>query len=283
MKRLSFVTAILFVSVSALAQNERGILNRFTDPEKGSTVFIEKGHRAINLTGGYRSIKAGGDAASDGYSILSLLNIGEGEFVNYSISPSFSLFFKDDVSLDFRLEYSGYKLDADIRADLREVLNMGVIDDEEERDSIGNLLNIHILGRHMSRKAWGTAVALRRYMSFFGSKTIGLFGEARIYGEYGRIESYPLRDGNQEQLNKSRTSDIWATGLKLGAGICVKLRDNSALTLSIPLLGATYSYTSQRKAKTDSKAHLSQFNISRDVDYLAIQIGYSHYIQGKKR
>ena len=72
---------------------------------------------------------------------------------------------------------------------------------------------------------------------------------------------------------------MWSAGLKLGAGLCVKLRDNSAITLSIPLLGATYSYTSQHKVKTDSNAHLSQFNISRDIDYLAIQIGYSLYLK----
>ena len=281
MKRILCIAAAAFVSLAAMAQSEVGILNRFTDPDIGKTVFIEKGYRVINLVGGYRSIKAGGDVTGDGYSILSLINIGEGEYVHYNISPSFSYFIKDDLSLDFRLEYSGYKLDADIRADLRELLNLGVIADEEEREEIGDLLNIHILGRHMSRKSWGSAIALRRYMSFFGSKTIGLFGEARLYGEFSQIESYPLKNGNQQNLAKSRTSDVWSTGLKLGAGLCVKLRDNSAITVSIPLLGATYNYTSQRKANTDNRAHLSQFNISRDIDYMAIQIGYSLYIKSK--
>ena len=263
MKRILCIAAAAFVSLAAMAQSEVGILNRFTDPDIGKTVFIEKGYRAINLVGGYRSIKAGGDVTGDGYSILSLINIGEGEYEHYNISPSFSYFIKDDLSLDFRLEYSGYKLDADIRADLRELLNLGVIEDEEEREEIGDLLNIHILGRHMSRKSWGSAIALRRYMSF------------------SQIESYPLKNGNQQNLAKSRTSDVWSTGLKLGAGLCVKLRDNSAITVSIPLLGATYNYTSQRKANTDNRAHLSQFNISRDIDYMAIQIGYSLYIKSK--
>lgn len=277
MKRLLCFAAVVSVAMSAFSQNS-GILKRYTDPDIGSTVFIEKGYRSINLVGGYRSIRAGGDATGDGYSILSLLNIGNGEYINYNISPSISFFIKDDLSVDLRLEYSGYKLDADIRADLREILNLESIDDEEEREEIGDLLNIHLLGRHISRKSWGTAIALRRYLSFFGSKTIGLFGEARLYGEYGQIESYPLRQGI-ENKSKLRNSDIWSAGLKLGAGLCVKLRDNSAITLSIPLLGATYSYTSQYKTKTDSRSHLSQFNISRDIDYLAIQIGYSLYLK----
>ena len=277
MKRIICFAAVVSVTLSAFSQNS-GILSRYTDPDIGSTVFIEKGYRAINLVGGYRSIRAGGDATGDGYSILSLLNIGNGEYINYNISPSISFFIKDDLSVDLRLEYSGYKLDADIRADLREILNLESIDDEEEREEIGDLLNIHLLGRHISRKSWGTAIALRRYLSFFGSKTIGLFGEARLYGEYGQIESYPLRQGI-ENKSKLRNSDIWSAGLKLGAGLCVKLRDNSAITLSIPLLGATYSYTSQYKTKTDSRAHMSQFNISRDIDYLAIQIGYSLYLK----
>ena len=277
MKRLLCIATLGSVAMSVFGQNS-GILKRYTDPDIGSTVFIEKGYRSINLVGGYRSIRAGGDATGDGYSILSLLNIGNGEYINYNISPSISFFIKDDVSVDLRLEYSGYKLDADIRADLREILNLESIDDEEEREEIGDLLNIHLLGRHISRKSWGTAIALRRYLSFFGSKTIGLFGEARLYGEYGQIESYPLRQGI-ENKSKLRNSDIWSAGLKLGAGLCVKLRDNSAITLSIPLLGATYSYTSQYKTKTDSRSHLSQFNISRDIDYLAIQIGYSLYLK----
>lgn len=277
MKRLLCFATLVSVAMSVFGQNS-GILKRYTDPDIGSTVFIEKGYRSINLVGGYRSIRAGGDATGDGYSILSLLNIGNGEYINYNISPSISFFIKDDLSVDLRLEYSGYKLDADIRADLREILNLESIDDEEEREEIGDLLNIHLLGRHISRKSWGTAIALRRYLSFFGSKTIGLFGEARLYGEYGQIESYPLRQGI-ENKSKLRNSDIWSAGLKLGAGLCVKLRDNSAITLSIPLLGATYSYTSQYKTKTDSRAHMSQFNISRDIDYLAIQIGYSLYLK----
>lgn len=277
MKRLLCFATLVSVAMSVFSQNS-GILKRYTDPDIGSTVFIEKGYRSINLVGGYRSIRAGGDATGDGYSILSLLNIGDGEYVNYSISPSISFFFKDDVSVDFRLEYSGYKLNADIRADLREIINLGAIEDETEREEIGNTLNFHLFGRDISRKSWGTAIALRKYMSFFGSKTIGVFGEARMYGEYSKIESYPLKKGEQNK-DKYRESDIWSGGLKLGAGVCVKLRDNSAITLSIPLLGATYSYTSQYKTKTDSRAHMSQFNISRDIDYLAIQIGYSLYLK----
>ena len=277
MKRLLCIAAVVSVTMTAFSQNS-GIMKRFTDPEIGSTVFIEKGNRAINIIGGYRSIKAGGDATGDGYSILSLLNIGDGEYTTYNISPSISFFLKDDVSIDFRLEYSGYKLNADIRADLREILNLSAIEDEDEREEIGNTLNFHLFGRNISRKSWGTAIALRKYMSFFGSKTIGLFGEARMYGQYSKIESYPLKRGEQNK-DKYRESDVWSGGLKFGAGVCVKLRDNSAITLSIPLLGATYSYTSQYKTKTDSRAHLSQFNISRDIDYMAIQIGYSLYLK----
>lgn len=273
MKRIICFAAVVSVTMSAFSQNS-GILNRYTDPDIGSTVFIEKGYRAINLVGGYRSIRAGGDATGDGYSILSLLNIGDGEYINYSISPSISFFIKDDLSIDLRLEYSGYKLDADIRADLRDIINLGAIDDEQEREEIGNTLNFHLLGRNISRKSWGAAIALRRYLSFFGSKTIGVFGEARMYGEYSKIESYPLK--NKENY---RDSDVWSGGLKFGAGLCVRLRDNSAITLSIPLLGATYSYTSQYKNKSGSRAHMSQFNISRDIDYMAIQIGYSLYLK----
>ena len=51
----------LFLGLTALSAGAQGILDRFTDPEKGRTVFIEKGHRGYGISGSYRSFRAAGE------------------------------------------------------------------------------------------------------------------------------------------------------------------------------------------------------------------------------
>ena len=118
MKKLVCVLAALLPLVAS-AQGIGGILDRFKDPEKGNSVFISKGHWSWGINGGYRSFAAAGDGVGDGYSVLSLLNIGNGYLKMYNVSPNFSYFVADDLSLGLSLDYSGYAVDTDIRLDFR--------------------------------------------------------------------------------------------------------------------------------------------------------------------
>ena len=289
MKKLVCVLAALLPLVAS-AQGIGGILDRFKDPEKGNSVFISKGHWSWGINGGYRSFAAAGDGVGDGYSVLSLLNIGNGYLKMYNVSPSFSYFVADDLSLGLSLDYSGYAVDTDIRLDFRNFFDLegmfGGFEDPEDQDSLEDAaaaLNVRISGRHMLRNAWGGSFKLRKYLSFFGSKTFAVFGEARLYGNYGQIESCPIDNDGIYVTGKARTSRTIAAGLKLGGGLCIKLRDNSAFTISIPLVGATYQYTIQHKNNTGNDAHMASFNVSRELDYLALQVGYVHYIAPKKK
>ena len=289
MKKLVCVLAALLPLVAS-AQGIGGILDRFKDPEKGNSVFISKGHWSWGISGGYRSFAAAGDGVGDGYSVLSLLNIGNGYLKMYNVSPSFSYFVADDLSLGLSLDYSGYAVDTDIRLDFRNIFDLegmfGGFEDPEDQDSLEDAaaaLNVRISGRHMLRNAWGGSFKLRKYLSFFGSKTFAVFGEARLYGNYGQIESCPIDNDGIYVTGKARTSRTIAAGLKLGGGLCIKLRDNSAFTISIPLVGATYQYTIQHKNNTGNDAHMASFNVSRELDYLAFQVGYVHYISPKKK
>lgn len=289
MKKLVCVLAALLPLVAS-AQGIGGILDRFKDPEKGNSVFISKGHWSWGISGGYRSFAAAGDGVGDGYSVLSLLNIGNGYLKMYNVSPNFSYFVADDLSLGLSLDYSGYAVDTDIRLDFRNFFDLegmfGGFEDPEDQDSLEDAaaaLNVRISGRHMLRNAWGGSFKLRKYLSFFGSKTFAVFGEARLYGNYGQIESCPIDNDGIYVTGKARTSRTIAAGLKLGGGLCIKLRDNSAFTISIPLVGATYQYTIQHKNNTGNDAHMASFNVSRELDYLAFQVGYVHYIAPKKK
>lgn len=284
MKKLVCILAALLPLVAS-AEEIDGILDRFKDPEKGHSVFISKGHWSWGISGGYRSFEAGGNGAGDGFSILSLLNIGNGYLKMYNASPSFSYFVADDLSLGLSLDYSGYSLDTDIRLDFRNMFDINNVvselDDpqtQEEIKEMSSALNVRLSGRHMVRNAWGESLKLRKYLSFFGSNTFAVFGEARLYGSYANIDSCPIDVDGVYQTEKARTSYVWNAGLKLAGGLCVRLRDNSAITLSIPLVGANYQYTYQHKTNTLNDAHMSSFSISRDLDYVALQIGFVHYI-----
>ena len=280
MKKVFFF-ALFLLSLNAMGQP---ILNRFKDPENKKAVFVPKGYRAIGISGSYRSINAGGDVLGDGYAVLSLLNIGGGQLSTYNVSPKFSIFIADDVALGFRLDYSGLTLNTDLRLDLRSLVDLSeAVEDPEEREQINELLNLRISGRHMVRNTWGLSVTLRKYIPFFGSQTFAVFGEARLYGNYGRINSCPIDEKGAQMTAKMRNTDVYSAGLKIAGGLCVRLKDNSALTVSVPLIGACYDYTQQHKEVTNNNAHLSEFKIARNLDFMGIQVGYMHYIKSKKK
>lgn len=286
MKKLFVLATLTLFTLSASAQGlVAGIFDRFRDADEGKAVFIEKGHRSLGIQGGFRQFSAGGDAAGDGFAVLSLLNIGDGALRMYNVSPRFNYFVADDLALGVRLDYSGYTLDTDLRLNLNELFNVSGIseDDPELQDELSELLNLRLFGRHMTRNSWGASLTLRKYIPFFGSKTFAVFGEGRLYGNYAQVRSLPMDANGSQNLSKLRTTNVFGTGLKIAAGVCVRLRKNNAVFVSVPVVGATYQYTKQYKAKSNNNAHLSQFKIARDIDYLAIEVGYSHFIQTKKK
>ena len=160
MKKPVVMAAALLLSVSAFAQGPvtRYLEGRFGAP--GSQTFIEKGSHAFGISGGYRSLGASGDDTSNaGYALLSLLNIGDGQLKIWNVSPSYSTFIANDLSLGVALNYSGYAVDTDLRLDLRDIINTTNED-----------LNLVISNRSMRHHAGGASVVLRKYVPFFGSR-----------------------------------------------------------------------------------------------------------------
>lgn len=301
MKKL-ICLALVLLSIPVFAQEENAspevkqkknnfiekTLNRFRDPDKGKTVFVPKGSRSLGIAGGFRSFAVGGEADNDGFAILSMLNIGNGKLYTYNVSPKFSFFLADDLALGGRLNYSGYTVDTDLKLDLRDY----------------DLTNLTLSNRHLINNTWGGSLFLRKYLSFFGSERLGVFGEANLYAQYGRTHSAPIvnykvddkgkavLDENNNKIPtdtpypnnaKERISDNFSIGIKFAVGACYKLKDNSSFFVSLPLFGIGYSNTKQFKTNTGNTARLSQFNISRRIDLLGIQIGYARFIVPKKK
>ena len=276
-----FILALFLLSVSASAQ---GILSRFYDPEAEKVVFEKKGGRSFGFSGSFRSFDVAGDGLGDGYAILSLLNIGTGKISTYSVSPKFSYFLADDLALVTRLDYSGYTVNTDLRLDLRSAVDLsGLSEDPEEQKEIQSLLNLRVSSRHMVNNTWGASVALRKYFAFFGSQTFAVFGEARLYGNYGSTISCPIDVDGRFVEAKQRTNSTFSTGLKIAGGLCVRLRGGNSLTVSVPLIGASYTNTRQHKNQTNNNAHLSQVKVARNLDFMGVQVGYCHFIGPKKK
>ena len=190
-----FLLALSLLSVSASAQ---GILSRFYDPEAEKVVFLEKGSRTFGISGNYRSFDVAGDGVGDGFAVLSMLNIGTGRLATYKASPKFSFLLADDLSLGFRLDYSGYTMNSDLRLDLRNAVDVsGIADNPEDEKEIQALLNLQISNRHMVNNTWGVSFTLRKYIPFFGSKAIAIFGEARLYGNYATTLSCPIDENGK--------------------------------------------------------------------------------------
>ncbi|MBP3203475.1 MAG: hypothetical protein J6M31_07740 [Bacteroidales bacterium] len=274
MKKLLVLLSLLLLSVSAQSQ---GILKRFDAPEKGHTTFIPKGCRSLGITGSYRQLKVGGETANDGFSILSFLNVGDGSVRMWEVAPNFQYFIADDLSLGVRLDYNGYNVDTDLKLDLRDIL-----DDDS---------NFQITSRHMVHHAWGASTYVRKYLSFFGSKLFGVFGEARLYGNYGITNSFPYDKDGVAKEHKNRNSRGLQAGLKLGAGGAFRFRDGSTIFLCIPFAQIGFNYTWQKKERgVDSQgavltndARMSSFNIARNIDFLSLQVGYSRFINRPKK
>lgn len=275
MKRLLFAVLAFAVSVHVFAQGPmHNFFQRFEDPEKGKVAYIKKGTKTIGLRGGYRNLNAAGLAGGDGYSVLSLLNIGSGQFQVWNVTPKFDYFVADDFSLGVRLEYSGYLVDTDLKLDFRDILG-GIFDydasDPADAEALA-ALNVQVSSRHMIHHKGGLSLVGRRYLSFFGSSMFAVFGEANLFGSYGVTTSHP----RQENTTKIRYTNTFQVGLKVAGGLAVRFRDGSTVTASIPLFGAAFTSTAQDKTwlNAHNKARMNAFNVSRSLDFLGLQIGY---------
>lgn len=284
------VVALGFSGATVFAQDPvtRYLEERFDGSQDGKA-FVKKGSRSIGIKGGFRSFNASGDEATNtGYALLSMLNVGNGQLKVWNVSPSIQYFLSNDLSLGVSLDYTGYAVSTDIRLDLRDIVN-----------SSNEELNLTLSNRAIQHHALGLSLVMRKYVPLFGSKYVAVFGEGRFQTSYGATTNEPL---DVKDYNRERLSGALSVSLKAGGGLAVKLKNNNAITVSIPLFGIGYSYTSQEKTTTamqettdasgatvkvpvteKSRSHMSSFNASRSLDLLGIQFGFVRFIEPKRR
>ena len=289
-KQILMVVALVFTCATTFAQDPvtRYLEERFDGSEDGKA-FVRKGSRSIGIKGGFRSFNASGDESTNtGYALLSMLNIGNGQLKVWNVSPNIQYFLSNDLSLGVSLDYTGYAVNTDIRLDLRDIVN-----------SSNESLNLTLSNRAIQHHALGLSLVMRKYVPLFGSKYVAVFAEGRLQTSYGGTNNKPL---DAKDYNRERVSGVFSVALKAGGGLAIKLKNNNAITVSVPLFGVGYSYTNQEKTTTymqestdasgatvkvpvteKSRSHMSDFQASRSLDLLGIQFGFVRFIEPKRR
>ena len=201
---------------------------------KMNSVFIPKGYIGGGLTFSYKTYDMGNSANDVGYSMLfSLLSGLQGQMYTLGISPSFSYFVADNLSVGARFDYDRTSLN---------VGNLGL--------SLGDLASISIQDYHMLKNSYSGAVAMRYYMPIANSKRIAMFGEVRLGFELGQSVSYKVMDGR----NQGTFQSIYGGGLNVVPGLCVFATNEVCVEVAVGVLGINYQYVRQQSNLVDKSA-----------------------------
>lgn len=227
---------------------------------KMNSVFIPKGYIGGGLTFSYKTLDMGNSTNDVGYSMLfSLLSGLQGEMYTLGVSPSFSYFVADNLSVGARLDYDRTSLD---------VGNLGL--------SLGDLASISIQDYHMLKNAYSGAVAMRYYMPIANSRRIAMFGEVRLGCEIGESVSYKVVDGR----NLGTFQSIYGGGINFVPGLCVFATNEMCVEVSVGVLGLNYQYVKQQtNLVEESVMHQSGANFK--INPLSISMGMSFYLPSR--
>lgn len=257
-KLLISMAALAFAASTLLAASpaeEAGEFDRGVG--KMNSVFIPKGYIGGGLTFSYKTYDMGNSANDVGYSMLfSLLSGLQGQMYTLGISPSFSYFVADNLSVGARFDYDRTSLD---------VGNLGL--------SLGDLASLSIQDYHMLKNSYSGAVAMRYYMPIANSKRIAMFGEVRLGCEIGQSVSYKVVDGR----NQGTFQSIYGGGLNVVPGLCVFATNEVCVEVAVGVLGINYQYVRQQSNLVD-KSVMHQSGANFKINPLSISLGTSFYI-----
>ena len=250
--------ALAIATLSTLTASETEEVKDFDrGVGKMNSIFIPKGYIGGGLTFSYKTYDLGNGTNDVGYSMLfSLLTGLQGNMYTLGVSPSFSYFVADNLSLGARFDYDRTSLD---------VGNLGL--------SLGDLASISIQDYHMLKNSYSGAFAMRYYMPIAGSKRIAMFGEVRLAGEVGESVAYNVVDGR----NQGTFQTIYGAGINVVPGLCVFATDEVCVEVSVGVLGINYQYVKQQtNLVEESVMHQSGANFK--INPLSISLGMSFYI-----
>ncbi len=218
------------------------------DREIQSSLFVPKGTMCGGVSFSYMEMEA------NNYKLL-ILDDAQGDGYTFKISPHFSYFIKDNISVGGRVSYT------------RGYVDLGQLDID-----LGDDLNFDVSDYSYLSHGISTSGFLRTYMGLGNSKVFGFFNELSItYGySQGKTISGTGKDltGTYQKVNK----------LKIGAtpGLTAFVTNNLAVEVSINLLGLDFQWINQTTNQVE-KGSFRRSSANFKINIFSVNIGLCTY------
>ena len=248
--RKKFSIILLFVMlgiVSVMAQSSRRVQR--IDREVQKTVFIPRGSWMVGGAVSYS------EHNESNLNFLVLKDV-EGEGYNFSVSPYFGYFFRDNIAIGGRFAYK------------RDYLDLGNFD-----LNLGEDFNISLKDIYYLEHKYEASMFVRTYMPIGRSKIFGLFNEARLTYGYGTGKnstgSGPEYDGTYQTVQNMQ--------IGIAPGMTAFITDWSAVEVSVGIMGFDFKWLDQETNQIETgKQRVSSGNFK--INLFSINIGMTIYL-----
>lgn len=248
--RKKFSIILLFVMlgvVSVMAQSSRRVQR--IDREVQKSVFIPRGSWMVGGAVSYS------EHNESNLNFLVLKDV-EGEGYNFSVSPYFGYFFRDNIAIGGRFAYK------------RDFLDLGNFD-----LNLGEDFNISLKDIYYLEHKYEASMFVRTYMPIGRSKIFGLFNEARLTYGYGTGKnstgSGPEYDGTYQTVQNMQ--------IGFAPGMTAFITDWSAVEVSVGIMGFDFKWLDQETNQVETgKQRISSGNFK--INLFSINIGMTIYL-----
>ena len=248
--RKKFSIILLFVMlgvVSVMAQSSRRVQR--IDREVQKSVFIPRGSWMVGGAVSYS------EHNESNLNFLVLKDV-EGEGYNFSVSPYFGYFFRDNIAIGGRFAYK------------RDYLDLGNFD-----LNLGEDFNISLKDIYYLEHKYEASMFVRTYMPIGRSKIFGLFNEARLTYGYGTGKnstgSGPEYDGTYQTVQNMQ--------IGFAPGMTAFITDWSAVEVSVGIMGFDFKWLDQETNQIETgKQRVSSGNFK--INLFSINIGMTIYL-----
>lgn len=245
---MAFVLLLAVAVGSAEAQRGKRAIQRI-DREVQKAVFIPKG---TWMVGGAFSYS---EHDEDNLNYLVLKDV-TGKGYDFSVSPYFGYFFRNNVSAGLRFSYNRDYLDLqNFELDLGDDLDI-------------NLDNLYYLEHKFEASAF-----LRTYIPVGRSKIFGLFNELRLTYGYGKGKNSTgtgtTYDGTYERVNNLQ--------IGIAPGLTAFVTDWSAVEVSVGVMGYNFKWVDQTTNQVESGSRRTSSGNFK-INLFSINIGMTFYL-----
>lgn len=236
---LALVVCVLQAEAKEREKFDRGIKN---------STFIPKGQWMVGGTFSYSETNA------DDYKFLILKNI-EGKAYTFTVSPSFSYFFRDNVAIGARFSYK------------RDYIDLGNIDIDISDDLSFTITEASLL-EHMF---YGTGF-IRTYINIGESRRFGLFNEARVTLGFGQGKT----SSGKQETRYGVYEKITHLQVGFAPGLTAFVTNNAAIEVSVGIMGFDSKWVDQEHNQI-SDASYRNTSAKFKIDLFSINLGMTYY------